>query len=426
MPQNVIISVGGTGQMILHYYSCLYLIGYFRESFRALVVDTDNLIPSLDFLGRFFDDVRRALGRRGDSDVPSVDYLRLEAPEAGSVGELLSGRDLNSDAFIHPAQAFFSQDDLRQRIREGLFVRPALSSLLRMQPLWEHLRHIPTGSKICIAGSCVGGTGAGLILPIRDCLEEVPGGSFSIRAVILGQFFQPGPGKTVDIDRVRSNEAVFRLALQNATTSFDYYATPGVAPLEADRLPPKEMRHSPWPGPEDARDPYWAGSMAVDQVLQENKRDKKSPEPLQITPVEPARAVELAEAAMARVRQFIHHRILNQIGMEAFPERVWQGLARTLITYSHGLGWDPVEFGRSLQDELQSRWAPVKPTDYGLSDVFPNPSKPPAVRPLDIIGCAWPEKPNDVSRDTIRSSDTAKQSVSALMLYTLLRGGSAA
>jgi len=206
-----IIAIGGSGQMVAHLYANLFLTGFIREPFRLLVVDTDQLSPSLARLADFFEDVRRAAGPQAAPQIAEIEYLRVSSDMAGSVEEILTGgQDIAINEFVHSVQAFFAAEDRKQSVKEGLFARPALSAVLSPSKLWERLRHIPKGARIGVVSSSIGGTGGGLTLPVIAYLQNQRDGNYQIRAVFMGQYFKPDPGvKTDQLETFKSNDAFF-------------------------------------------------------------------------------------------------------------------------------------------------------------------------------------------------------------------------
>jgi len=103
---RVIVAIGGTGQMVLHYYTQLFLVGMVRQPFRALVFDTDDFSPSLQFLSDYLSDISLCFGSDGPKKVPSISLHTLKPRnKQGLVGDILVGGPLPAhEGFHHPSR----------------------------------------------------------------------------------------------------------------------------------------------------------------------------------------------------------------------------------------------------------------------------------------------------------------------------------
>lgn len=423
MPENrvhQIIAVGGTGQMVLHFYAQLFLTGSLGTPFRALVVDTDRLSVSLEHLKQFLDEARLAAGPHAAAAMPQIEYLPVRRDEPGTVEEVLAGCRLDDSAFTNALQAFFSAQDRKQSVREGLFARPALSAVLGPDRLWEKLRYLPNGSRVGVVSSMIGGTGAGLTLPILDFLQRQPGAGHELRAVFLGMYFKPDPSVRQDqLDTFRSNLACFDLTRNSMLAPLDHFAVIDGPQILRDKSMESSMRQYPWPETEDH--PHWKAVSALKSVLEENVRDQGLGTPYDIRPLERNSLFESMQKALASVGAFCRHRVLSQIAADSFVDHVWGGLPRFLRSYADCMNWERCSFARRLQAELHNLWSPQATSSYGLQHVFPLANPPFRTLPRDIAGCAWKQKPDDVTRDVLGSQADAARRIAALVLYTLLR-----
>ena len=178
-PLHLIIGVGGSGQMILHYYSQLFVLGLVSTPFKAIVVDTDQTMHSLTFLRKFWADCRLALGDKGC--VPTIGEVSTGQLDFDtSVRERLGYFQHSDDSrYEDPAQAFFSNDALGQSVAEGLFARPCLSAVIGLEEVQEGIssavRAIKEPCRVVLVHSTIGGTGPGLALAaLLELQESIP------------------------------------------------------------------------------------------------------------------------------------------------------------------------------------------------------------------------------------------------------------
>src|SRR5688572_26994170 len=109
------ICVGGTGQMVLHYYLQLYLLGLVEHSFEAVVLDTDAVIASIRSAKEFFEDLQYGadpgIGVAGQ--IPEIKTPTVSTPSGDKVITALTGRPEN-EIDNHPVRAFFNEETLTQ------------------------------------------------------------------------------------------------------------------------------------------------------------------------------------------------------------------------------------------------------------------------------------------------------------------------
>ena len=426
MNAHEIIAIGGTGQMVLHLYATWYLTGFVTKPFRALVVDTDALLPSLACLRRFFDDVQAASGMDKAGELPEIKYVYVGSDKGGTIEENLAGEVLDTSAsFVHSVQAFFSEADRKQSVKEGLFARPALAAILSTDPLWEKLRYIPAHSRIGVVCSTIGGTGAGLALPVLSYLQNQSEAKHNLRAVFLGRFFQPDPSTRADqLEIFQSNEALFQVSLNELIRPLEHFAwIKPPNPVERNKELEKAMRHWPWPDEEDH--PYWRAASALKQVLEDTHRDIGSRNSYEYSLESRARAVDGLENALARTGAAVRRQAFVQVASDVFVHQVWGPVSRYITSYADFLQVDRAVFAKQVQLAMNGLWQPVTQDDYTLSLVFPKPRKSLEAPPSGLIECGWQERPDSATRERLGGLEDSVRRVAARALYTLLRSGGA-
>src|SRR5260370_25203008 len=129
MIRSVIVAVGGRGQLVLHYYAQLFQIVGLSDSFHAIVVDSDALMPSLEKFSSFWNKAR--IAHPDPMRVPHLDYFSVAQNLRGQVMQAVVGTDLSTQRKPHPAEALFDSISLKQGVKEGFYARPALYSVLQ-------------------------------------------------------------------------------------------------------------------------------------------------------------------------------------------------------------------------------------------------------------------------------------------------------
>lgn len=424
--KHEIIAIGGTGQMVLHLYATWYLIGGVENPFRALVVDTDAELPSLKFLRKFFSYVQAASGQEKRVELPEMEYLGVGSETGRTVEEELAGRQLaDSGDFEDAVQAFFSKTDRKQSVKEGLFARPALSAVLSPVLLWEKLGSLTPPLKIGLVCSTIGGTGAGLTLPIISFLQNQTPGGHSLRAVFLGRFFEPDPNTNPEQRRMfQSNEALFHESRRHLVKRLDHFALIQPAkPVRRNRVLEQQMRHWPWPEKEDH--PYWAAASALKQMLTDTTRDIGSDLPYGYTCEASSAYTDRLRNAYGRAESFAKHAPFLQIRRDIFVPQVWSALHAFIASYADYFGADRAEFARLVQDRLRFLWWRTPESDYALSMVLPVPDRKQAAKPSAILNCAWEPRPAGATREILGGLDDAALCVAARALFILLHSGGA-
>src|SRR5947207_11637384 len=152
MPNHIIIAVGGTGQMVLHYYTQLYLLGVINTPFQARIVDADEQYKSLSLLSTFLDEVLAGKDPTV-SGIAAINYRQVKAANAATVGEAVTG--LREVLPHHPATAFFDVTCLTKNTIQGLYARPALSTVIGAEYLELFQDGVPHDSHIVVVGSII-------------------------------------------------------------------------------------------------------------------------------------------------------------------------------------------------------------------------------------------------------------------------------
>src|SRR5882724_9491093 len=110
-----IVAVGGTGQMVLHYYLQLYLLGVVEDCFEAVVVDSDDVIPTIRTVQKFFESLQ--YGDQGNEGfgkvrIPVIKTVSVRPPGRGTVFEALTKLEAWDRREPHPVHAFFDKKTL--------------------------------------------------------------------------------------------------------------------------------------------------------------------------------------------------------------------------------------------------------------------------------------------------------------------------
>src|SRR5260370_25419256 len=114
MIRSVIVAVGGTGQLVLHYYAQLFQIGALADSFHAIVVDSDALMPSLEKFSSFWNKAR--IAHPDPMRVPHLDYFSVAQNLRGQVMQAVGRTGLSAPRKPHPPEAPFDSIPLKQGV----------------------------------------------------------------------------------------------------------------------------------------------------------------------------------------------------------------------------------------------------------------------------------------------------------------------
>lgn len=436
---NLIVAVGGTGQMVAHYYVQLYLLNLVRAPFRLVVIDTDEAIGSLQRWADFLDLVGSSEEAGGAvSSLASIKAIRVQAVYAAQVAKSLTAHELDEMPASHPARAFFSTDELAQRTDMGLYARPALSAVLgfeqvlRRQP--QELR-VEDKSRIVLVGSLIGGTGAGLIPPLLSQLANAVQAreGVSIRAVLFGDYFQPTAGVIADDEkRFRSNKTLAAKALEQSAPS----ALHSFAFIEEPRMPSRdpaaEKRGAdlPWPARDD---PYWQGVCTLQHLLTETTRDAAAEffdRDVNANRIEVPydAAWQTLRDRLGVVQAICDKQVVRRMVAEPFCSKAWgeafcgfvAGYLERAAKHQRQRG-SASEFCAGVQRRATELWNGT-PNSLGLRRFFPDvaiaEASPAAIRRTD-----WPSVSGQLDPVDFENPDRAHKIAASALLFRALKGG---
>jgi hypothetical protein len=439
---KIFIAVGGAGQMVLHHYAQLYLLGQCQEVFSAYILDTDSGAKSLLALKEFFDSARRALSASDARGIPSIRFIQIN-PETdeGDVDQLLMQQDLPAQAgYHHPCQAFFDRDCLRMSIRQGMFARPSLSAVVSFADAIHRLRaeQFENDARIVVTGSCIGGTGGGLLIPLIWHLSHVETKDFKITPVLLGDFFRPSQTGTLvgtasnggDAELFRSNRLAFLACLEEAVPNLSQFAF-----VEEQRMESRDWNreqaawHLPWAA---ADEPYWKAAAACEHLLREvvaapaqKFTQREAAEEAYARKFSLEIAVARLGIRLGRVEGFLDRHLLALIRSEAPVRRVWGDAivnylvsAWLLLIRDQNSGLAPEAFLNAVQRQASEVWRGVGVPSYGLCEVFPTIQRTEATVSEFAAG-EWPKPLTSVSAAPM-STNEAVTSVAAALLYSVI------
>ena len=430
MSRSVIVAVGGTGQMVLHYYVQLFQIGAISDPFHAIVVDSDRMLPSLESVRSFWQLARTA--HPEPSNVPRIDYFPVAENVNGHVIQAVAGAALVQSSAIHPAEAFFDYTSLQQDVKEGLYARPALSAV--MQTDWGRfpLASFTGFQRGMVVGSLIGGTGGGLIAPLLNelaarirssAMAEQP----KLKALLFGEYFQlTGTAPVRDAAaRYPSNKLLVAHCLKElAPSELEHFVF--VEPkVLAERQMSKEREpvHLEWP---DQNHPLWIGISALEELrtntawpnspgFKDKERGDISIRDLSADKTALNDSIGIAKTVASRA---VLAKIPNEPWFSTFFGRALPRLlsaAYSVAKNRPALSVNNIKvFCRDIQDEYVKQW-------QKLSDVFPGVSGTGA-NPARLREVQWGELKREVSELT-DSKEKLVSITSALILYRALRGG---
>jgi hypothetical protein len=268
---TLIVGVGGTSQLLLHFYTQLFQIGAIKDPFYAVIMDSDSLLPSLQTIGRHWKAV--AVGHPQRTSIPMLDYKPLAENIPGRVEHALAGRALPHAPAIHPVEALFDSESLMQQVNEGLFARPALSAVMNTEWSAMPFPSFAGLQRVIVVGSIIGGTGGGLIAPLLNNLAEriraLGGGDRPrLRAVLFGEYFRvEGANPLVRDAHVRypSNKLLVGRTLQElAPPELDHFLfVEPPNPIQRNTSREREAINIPWP---EEFHPIWMGISALEEA----------------------------------------------------------------------------------------------------------------------------------------------------------------
>jgi len=444
MPNHLIIAVGGTGQVILHYYTLLYLVRAVEEPFDAVVVDSDTVNEGLGVFRQFFEllqfghDKGAGIASRR---VPSIDYLRFDIHGHTEVSEVLTGKRADDLPGGHPAKAFFDHHALIQDISKGLFGQPALSPVLAGERLSAERIPLPYGQTTAIVvSSLIGGTGGGLTVPLIDralkMRDQDAGINLQLRGVLFGEYFKPKPEK-MDPAYQKSN---LRLCLESFKEdrirgALNFFCVVGDAAngeFMPDR-PSEDEKDKPPAWPSYDKHPFWRGTQALAYLLRENiraipsdfyQRQVATEEAATLSGVDRKVAKDQSLLGLSRAQALVSNKVVECIAADPFRSAVWDRSLVKLVADFWGiggkyLGEDRTEhFPARLQTALRDLWE----GESGLRGCFPTEfiRKEASLRSFRKV--RWPEiEPGSESAALFKNEDDALRRTAATLLFETLR-----
>lgn len=427
MSKTIIFAIGGTGQLILHFYAQLFQIGAITDHFESVVVDSDALMPSLGRFSSFWDAVKASYP---NDSVPKLQYIPVAQGLAGTVENALAGQALPPVPSIHPVEGFFDSVSLKQQVNEGLFARPALSAVMKTN--WNQLP-IPSFAgvhRVIVIGSLIGGTGGGLMAPllnqIASRLRSVGADRPRLRAVLFGEYFRTdGSNQLVRDARERypSNKLLVAYTIKElAPPELEHFVfVEPEAPVQRDTSKEHDPVNLAFP---DQQHPLWEGLCAVEELrtnttwpntarFEEKERSVSS---LRNYNGDMARMKLRVGVAHAVDRNSVITRLLREVWFDRFygrglPTIVARAFAYTRMNPSLGFS-SIVNFAERLQIEFSKTWGEVR-------DVFPLLGESASLPTVRTTG--WGDIRTD-NPELIKSADGFLRSISANVLYGALRG----
>ncbi len=427
--------------MVLHHYVQLYLLGQCQEVFDAYVLDTDSGAKSLLALKELFDNARRAVGASDARGIPSIRFIQIKPEtEEGDVDQLLIQTALPVQAgYHHPCQAFFDRDCLRMSIRQGMYARPSLSAVVSFADAIQRLgaEQFQNDARIVVGGSCIGGTGGGLLIPLIWHLVHVETKDFKVTPVLLGDFFRPQAANVVgtasnggDTELFRSNRLAFLACLEEAVPTLPQFAFVEEHRMESrDWNREQDARQLPWAAPDE---PYWKAAAACEHLFREavaaraeKFTDRELGEEKYVRIFNMEVALPRLGLRLGRVNAFLDRRVLALIASEGPVRRVWGDAvvnylisAWRLLVHDQHSPWTPTTFLRAVQSRAAELWRGSGVASYGLSAVFPAIQKTDAAVSEFAAG-EWP-KPLTAVNGAPMGVDEAVTSVAAALIYSII------
>jgi|GEM_PF-3435248 len=434
---NWIVGIGGTGQMVLHYYLQLYLLGIIKEPFKAIVIDTDDILPSIKLLQVFFENLQYgAKGVTLGGSYPQIDLIKVPLPE-GNVFRVLTGREMTSDKTSpHPVQAFFSENALRQDTGKGLYAMPALSSTISRDEIFNHpsLKYPP--DKVLICGSVIGGTGGGLIAPVANAIKKnKESGTIQIRAVLFKEYFKADE-HLINRGRLLSNQELILRSLEDSDLFHSYCLIEGNREYleERNTQVEKKAQNISW----QTSHPYWDGVKALKYLTGDNVKPKGSKFDEESIPINVVKkdtdsindnyAINKRDKTLQMLKCMVDNEVLIRMKAEPFVNRVWGKGLTTMVSHFWSIAKEQepnnsANFPEKLQDQLR-RWWKGEGDKRGLESVFPHPASSPRISPSDFrIGITWPSDKKNLDKNQFKGGiDTIASKSASIILYWALRG----
>lgn len=419
-----LVCIGGTGQLVLHYYCLLHLSGLIKEPFDAVVIDRDELLPSLEQMKALFDLLPTGGAQSFGMDVPKIRYSRLEIDGAGTVNHLLMRADQAlGAAHTTAADALFDPSTLAANPDRGLYFRPAVSSVVRVEA--DDLLLAPHGEAVVAVASILGGTGAGLYLKVIDRIhawsKERGVQDPNVRLALVGEYFAPDPQRG-DVPRLRSNQYFAARALLERKPPVKKFCVLG-GPGSGQFVRPDTNRDRIGL-PEIDSHPIWAAVVATrflaTDVISAAAADFKDRE-MEGTPGEDARRLTLGTfretigRAFAAAGALSSRGVLSAIAAESARDAVWgrelPRMADFLRRSSGGTG----TWARDVDLAMSDLWKNLKlamPVDV-----------PPAKSPKELRVRHWPARADGIGdKAHFDNNERSVRRSAANLLYHCLRG----
>lgn len=441
---NKIVSVGGTGQVVLHYYLQLYLLGIIKHEFDVVVVDSDEILPSIQAVRSFFKELQYGAQKNealGKIRIPTIEVVPVRPKGGDTALEVLTGVKNWKKPDPHPVHALFSKDSLTQELKKGLFARPALSSVLSQDVLLEDILKPQTDSTVIILGAVTGGTGGGLTAPILDAIHSFAKSErakdVSIRAVLFGEYFRPSSGVLKqDVVRFQSNQTMVLRAICEAEASIDLhsYSIIGGPEFKGDferHQYEREGKHLAWP--KDDQNPFWQGVLALEHLLTETKAEKH----VDFTDREVDRLSThfTLKNAQLRLRKALgmislvrKKNAVVRMCRDPWARLIWGGgilkiLAHywTIAAVREGGKESVPNFPEVCQQALETLWR-GEDDSLGLQDIFPPLTERKRMRPGKMARINWPYITEGAfDRRLFDDSEQTARRLAGTILFKILR-----
>jgi len=431
-----LICVGGTGQMVLHYYIQLYLLGLIKHPFEAVVIDTDDVIASIDSARHFFSDLQYGadtINGVQEEPISIITTPKVPAPSSDKVVTALTGKQEIGE---HPVRAFFHDDTLVQKVSQGLYARPALSSVMSNQVFADGALTPDRDSSFVFVGSVIGGTSGGILAPLVDAVQKRQTlnnvTDVRMRAVLFGRYFVPDDNIIPNaVQRFNSNQVFVLSSIREALKQLhSYFIIGGIQGADRTRDPNLEKGtvRLPWPTPED---PYWAGVQATEHLLTEviipetTDFRKKEVEKFQ-PPIDRARADEIRKQRFNLVARLVRRKVVKRLAADPFAVPIWGRRLTDLLASFWNIankaqgGKLKSDFPDMVQDSLERLWMGTDER-LGLRSFFPETPRE-SVSPATIAAVNWPTVDGSKALPTLFGSpQVVAQRLAATILFSALQ-----
>jgi hypothetical protein len=430
-----LICVGGTGQMVLHYYLQLYLLGLVKHPFEAVVIDTDDVIASIGSAQEFFEDLQYGtdVGDGVQGEIATIMTPEVPAPASDKVVTALTGRQ---DIGEHAVRAFFNDDTLVQTVNQGLYARPALSSVMSNQIFADSSLTAVKDSSLVFVGSVIGGTSGGILAPLVDAVQtrQILNGvtGVKMRAVLYGRYFTPDDNIIPNaVQRFNSNQVFVLNSIREALKQLrSYFIIGGIQVADRKRDPnlEKGAAQLPWP---DEDDPYWEGLQAAEYLLTDvvipEATDFRAKEVEKFKPpIERAKADQVRKQRFSLVDRLVRKKVVKRLSADPFAVPIWGKKLTELIASFWNIankaqgGKMKRDFPEMVQDSLELLWNGTEKR-LGLRSFFPQ-TEAESVSPGNIAEVEWPVVDVAKGLQTLFGSpEVVAQRAAATILFTGLQ-----